>query len=142
MKGNWQMADLINQTIEDKNGILVEAFADFIDTLKRVRNNEMPIRKRKHTKKYKNSRLTKEQKDAYLQKIKDSMTEEQLFLQQKLTLHTVADQLGIPSHHVSQVINEKLQQNFFDFINAYRVAYVKEILSGENLQKYTSTISY
>ena len=41
---------------------------------------------------------------------------------------------------ISQVLNEHMNQNFFDFINRYRIEWVKELLSdpGNNDQKIFS----
>ena len=54
------------------------------------------------------------------------MEEKQSYLDGKLTLAQIAENLEISTNHLSQVINENLNQNFFDFINAYRVDLVKE----------------
>ena len=66
-----------------------------------------------------------------------SMETKRLYLQPRLTLQAVARLLSVHPHHVSQVINEKLNQNFFDFVNAYRVNHVKKILVEKNLKRYT-----
>ena len=47
-----------------------------------------------------------------------------------LSLAELAAQLHLPPHHLSQVINEQCQQNFFDFINTYRIEEVKRQLQS------------
>jgi AraC-like DNA-binding protein len=37
--------------------------------------------------------------------------------------------MSIPVHHLSQVLNDRLQQNFFDFVNSYRVEEVRRRIS-------------
>ncbi|MFZ2286817.1 MAG: helix-turn-helix transcriptional regulator [Bacteroidales bacterium] len=48
------------------------------------------------------------------------------YLNPELTLSQLAGELGISSHILSQVMNEKLGINFFDLINDYRVESFKE----------------
>ena len=48
------------------------------------------------------------------------------YLNPDLTLHQLAAELGISSHLLSQVINDHLKLNFFDFVNQYRVKTFKE----------------
>ena len=50
---------------------------------------------------------------------------EKPFLRTKLSINDLAEELDIPSHHISQVINERLNQNYFDFINSYRIEELK-----------------
>jgi AraC-like DNA-binding protein len=45
-----------------------------------------------------------------------------------LTLNSLAEKLSIPSHHLSQIINESLRQNFFEFVNTHRVEEAKKLL--------------
>ena len=58
------------------------------------------------------------------------METDQPFLDGKLTLSQVAQNLGISNNHLSQVINENLGKNFYDFVNGYRVALVKEEIAN------------
>jgi len=79
-------------------------------------------------KKYEKSTLTSEASDAYYQKLKAVMKTEKPFLQSDLTMPGLAKQLSISPHHLSRVINEKFQQNFFEFINRCRVEEAKQML--------------
>lgn len=63
--------------------------------------------------------------ELYLNKLEHLMKTEKPYLDANLSLPQLAVMLEIPSHHLSRVINEKLGQNFFDFINQYRVEEVK-----------------
>ena len=79
--------------------------------------------------KYEKSTLTPEQADSYLQQLDTLMERERPFLNSKLKLPELARRLRISPHHLSQVINERRHQNFFDFINEYRIAEVKKLLA-------------
>jgi len=76
--------------------------------------------------KYAGSRLTGSEAELYAEKLIDYMKSSRPYLNPELTLSQLANELGISSHILSQVINEKLGINFFDFINDYRVASFKE----------------
>ena len=57
------------------------------------------------------------------------MEEDKLYLNSDLTLNDLADFIKISPNYVSQVINEELNQNFFDFVNAYRVEEARKQLT-------------
>ncbi|MEJ7667038.1 MAG: helix-turn-helix domain-containing protein [Hymenobacter sp.] len=43
----------------------------------------------------------------------------------------------MPSHVLSKVINEGFGQNFFDFINSYRIAEFKQVMAAPQARQYT-----
>ena len=86
---------------------------------------------------YESSALTEAQKQRYLAQLQAHMDQAQPYLDQQLTLSTLADQLGLNSKYLSQVINEKLDQNFLDFINGYRVAQAQALLRDPAYRPYT-----
>ena len=88
--------------------------------------------------KYASSNLPETEKQQNLNYLKSYMDEKQAFLNPDLKLKTIAQELKIPPRNLSQVINEKLNQNFYDFINSYRIEYAKNMLS--NLQDKKMTI--
>ena len=47
------------------------------------------------------------------------------YLNSNLTLNQLADMLSVSPHNLSEVINTRFHQNFFDFINGYRIETVK-----------------
>lgn len=88
-------------------------------------------------KKYKKSGLTKKKREQYLKKILTYMEEKKLFIDSELTLPKLAEILSLPPHHISQIINEQLHQNFYEFINKYRVEEAKKQLADENEKSRT-----
>ena len=79
-------------------------------------------------KKYYASSLSREQATHIQQRLLHLMETERPYLAGKLTLPQLAKQLGVSSNHLSQVINEQLTSNFFDFVNGYRVEDAKRLL--------------
>lgn len=76
-------------------------------------------------KKYEKTGLSPKSSGSLLDRLLRFMDEEKPFLQPELTLPQLSEILDIPAHHLSQVINEKLEQNFFKFVNGYRVEAAK-----------------
>lgn len=86
---------------------------------------------------YEKSTLTLERSDSYLQRLLDLMKAEKPYLDGALTLQKLAKALAISPHHLSQTINEQLHQNFFDFINTYRIEEAKRVLLDPTKKHYS-----
>lgn len=66
-----------------------------------------------------------------LKKINECMIEKKLYLDSQLTIHKLARVSGIPKYKISKAINTEQNQNFFEYINTYRVEHVvTEMKSG------------
>jgi AraC-like DNA-binding protein len=77
-------------------------------------------------KQYLKSGLSKEDSQTHLDRLQNFMKVEQPYINGKLSLKELAEPLDVSQNHLSQVINENLNKNFFDFVNGYRVDLVKE----------------
>ena len=97
----------------------------------------IPISTATKKQKYENSNLKEAQKEQYLQKLKSFMHQHKPFQEPELTLAQLSDKVKIPTHYLSQVINEKLEVNFLDFINNYRVKEAQVKLIDPTLSHYT-----
>lgn len=80
-------------------------------------------------KKYENSTLTPDNSEKYVDKLLKIMETDKPFLENDLTLQKLSEKLSISPHHLSQVINERMNQNFFDFVNGYRIEEAKKLLT-------------
>jgi AraC-like DNA-binding protein len=88
-------------------------------------------------KKYEKSALTPERADAYLKQLLDFMEKEKPYRDGELTIQKLAEMLSIQVNYLSQIINERLGQNFFDFVNGYRVKEVQKLLVDPSKKHYT-----
>ncbi|TLM89615.1 helix-turn-helix domain-containing protein [Hymenobacter jeollabukensis] len=61
-------------------------------------------------------------------RLQQLMQQERLYRRPELRLDTLAEHLGLSRHHLSQVLNEQLGLNFFEYLNALRVAEAQELL--------------
>ncbi|GAB3906619.1 hypothetical protein GCM10028803_39240 [Larkinella knui] len=79
-------------------------------------------------KKYEKSTLSEEVEEAVLQKLTRLMEDEKPYLQSDLSLPKLAQLLGTSSHHLSQLLNDRLEQSFFDLLATYRVREARQLL--------------
>ena len=89
-------------------------------------NNTLSVLNKEEKKKYASSSLTEKELAEYVKKLQALMNNEKIFLNNDLKIGDVAEKINLPVYYVSQVINEKLGKNFYDFINEYRVDEVKK----------------
>lgn len=87
--------------------------------------------------KYKNSTLSDDLKKEYIEKILDFMKTEKPHLNPELTIQDLSKQMNITRHHLTEILNNDLGKNFFNFINEYRVAEVKKRLLDEKFEHLT-----
>lgn len=87
--------------------------------------------------KYSKSPLNEDQSQSLLDRLLLFMEEEKPYLESKITLPQLANRFETNPNYLSQVINEKLNQNLYDFINGYRVEEFKKRLIQDDAQNYT-----
>ncbi|MBL6944992.1 MAG: helix-turn-helix transcriptional regulator [Bacteroidales bacterium] len=87
--------------------------------------------------KYQKSSLSENAKESILVKIKKEMEANKYFVNNLASLSGLSKQINETSHHVSQVINEQLNMNFFELLAKYRVEEAKRILLADKNKKIT-----
>lgn len=80
------------------------------------------------SRKYRKSALSTEARQNVLTRLQAYMRKERPYLDNELTLPQLAQGIDVPSHQLSQSINEGLGKSFFDFVNEYRVDEAKQAL--------------
>lgn len=85
-------------------------------------------------KKYERSVLDEAMTADIRQKLENCIRTDQPYLNSELTMPSLADQLNVSVHHLSQVINEQYGLNFSDFINQYRIEEMKVKLTDSRHQ--------
>ena len=80
---------------------------------------------------YKNSSLTEEDFTKYKAQLLGYMTEQKPYLNNDLSQSDLASQLNISSHHLSEVLNSGFNQNFYNFINSYRVLEAQRLMGKD-----------
>ena len=93
--------------------------------------------------KYKKSGLRTDQIEEFLNRLDRFMQDKKPFLDGNLTIQKLSKEVGIYSHYITQVINEKLNKNFYSYINGFRINEAKNlIINDKNKEKTFLTIAY
>lgn len=87
--------------------------------------------------KYKKTLFKKGELKTYKQQLEQLMSVEKPYLDSDLTLTALAQLLKIPPNHLSQLLNEGFDQNFAEFINAYRLEAFKSKVADPSFQHLT-----
>lgn len=72
-----------------------------------------------------------------LSKLKQYMSEEKPYLNPSLTIQNISNAIEIPVRDLSLLINHKLNQHFYDFVNSYRIENAMAILKDPTKSKVT-----
>lgn len=101
-------------------------------------SNEYHVQSTKKEKeKYSKSKLTEIQKEEILKTLESFFSSEKPYLNASLTISDVSKSLNVPSRDISQVINQFLNKNFYDYTNSYRINEAKRHLSNKEHPKET-----
>jgi AraC-like DNA-binding protein len=85
-----------------------------------------PDREEQGQKKYARSGLKQKDVARYIKMIEKHMQDNKAYLDRELTIYDLSEQLNIPRHFLSEVINEHMGKNFYSLVNDYRVEEVKQ----------------
>lgn len=70
---------------------------------------------------YEKQRLPESLENTFLKQLLDYMEEEKPYLNPDLSIRQLADEVSIPSAHLTMILNVLIKQNFYYFINGYRI---------------------
>ncbi len=87
--------------------------------------------------KYKHSSLKETQANEYLNKIVEYINSSAIWKDNELSIDKISAQTDIPKYYISQVLNEKLQKNFYTFINEYRIEYAMKLIKSKEHKNWS-----
>lgn len=106
--------------------------------------NKYPFKKEQKTelnspekKRYAKSGVNDEMAEEIYSKLNELMPNKNLYKQENLTLSELAKQLNVHPNHLSQVINEKEEKNFYNYINSLRIKEFIRLASQQKNEKFT-----
>ena len=70
-----------------------------------------------------------------IQAVEQGIQKHKLYLDSHINLDRFAEQIGVRSRDVSEILNTYYQQNFFEFINYYRIEEAKRLLRRPEAQE-------
>ncbi len=82
---------------------------------------------------YEKQGITENQMEEYQNRLDAYMKTNRPYLDEDLTLKDLASRINIPGHHLSMTLNMKMNQNFYLYINSFRIKEVKHILSDSDI---------
>lgn len=82
-----------------------------------------------------NKQIDKEKK--FISKLQDYMNEEKPYLNPDLNIGKLSKELDVTPEYLSKIINTRLNRNFFDFVNRYRVQEFKEQCKQQDNENFT-----
>ncbi len=104
---------------------------------KPVSLNKVLTLKTNNSDRYQKSGLREENAKDYLQQLVNYMKVSEPWKDNKLSLAKLSEQTNIPKHHITQILNEYLNKNFYTFINEYRTEYAKQLILSSKSEKWS-----
>jgi AraC-like DNA-binding protein len=89
-------------------------------------------------KKYEKSLLYGIDTDLLSERLNELMTEKCIYKEFDVTLEKLSDMLLIKPHQLSQMLNERLETNFWQYINSFRIEEAKKLLVNNPEQSIIS----
>ncbi|MEO9968038.1 MAG: helix-turn-helix domain-containing protein [Reichenbachiella sp.] len=87
--------------------------------------------------KYTTSSLSDQAADELFDRIQQLFKNENIFHNPELKVQDIAEKLAVTNHNISQVLNQKAEKTFYEFVNSYRLDYFKELLADPEKRRFT-----
>ncbi|HSW61328.1 MAG TPA: two-component regulator propeller domain-containing protein [bacterium] len=110
-----------------------EELADLVIETK----EEMEQIKEELDSKYASSSLSEEDMNFYKETLEKYMKDEKPYLDNELSIRKLAELLEMQPHHLSQVINSGFNNNFYTYINNYRINEVIDLMKDPKRKHHT-----
>jgi AraC-like DNA-binding protein/glycerol uptake facilitator-like aquaporin len=87
--------------------------------------------------KYAKNRLSESDEKANLNRLLDYVSQQKPYLDSEINIRQLSEMTAIPSHQLSMLLSIYLEQNFYTFINKYRIEEAKQMLSAPDSKDKT-----
>ncbi len=105
--------------------------------LSKTENIAIPIVEKSHKEKYQSSGLSEQDAAQHYKNLNELMNDEMLYKNANLSLAVLAESLDVHPNYLSQIINDKGGQSFYDYVNTYRVNEFKKLIADAQHEKFT-----
>ena len=86
---------------------------------------------------YKKTGLKEENVDPLLEQLIATMDDTEIWKNPELSVADLSNETKIPKHYITQLLNEKLEKNFYSFVNEYRTEGSMKILRDEKYNHWS-----
>lgn len=105
----------------------------------RIQSEEFIDEQESLTHKYQKVRLDEDECADIVARMKDYVERERFYTDSKLKMKDLADVLHLSASKLSQVFNLYLKENYYEFINRYRLEEFKRLIDAGEYKRYTIT---
>lgn len=114
-----------------------ETLKDTLNALARkIKDNTGNFDENETSESYKNSSLSEEERETYMQNILTYMDNEKPYLNPEIKQSDIANDLSMSVHTFSEVLNASFDKNFNHFINLYRVNEARKLMKSPKYNHY------
>jgi AraC-like DNA-binding protein len=71
------------------------------------------------------------------QRLHELITQEELYKDEEVSLYKIAQKMGLSDKRLSELINQEMGTNFYEYINGFRVATFKQKVQNGDAQQFT-----
>lgn len=90
------------------------------------------LRQEVRTERYRRSRLTRLDLEAVLERLDRELNERKIYRDESLTMPMLANEIGVTTAQLSEIINTRFEKNFKLFVNEFRVKEAQELLKASD----------
>lgn len=105
-------------------------------------NNKTDMVVIRNRQKYSKSALNENVFEDYEEKLLHLFEEEKVYLDNDISLETLADKMRLSKHHLTQLFNVYIGENFNQFVNKYRIGYSCNLLQTTHSQLTIEEIAF
>lgn len=113
-------------------GALSFSFIFYISILLWLLKRKQSILFFETTQKYASKKIEEPEAESLLNKLKSVMKEKELYKNPNVKLKHLSNELGVSTHHLSQLLNDNLGKSFSIYINSLRIEEAKKLLQKNN----------
>ena len=114
-----------------------DIFSSKKSIIKNIEVNSIDKDKSTKKEKYATSGLTNKVAEDHYKNLIQKITQKAYYKQNDLSLNDLASNLDIHPNYLSQIINEKEEMTFYDFINTFRVEEFKKLIQIPENKQFT-----
>ena len=104
-----------------------------------IESEELRVKSEEPTEKYQKVKIDEAECADIVRRMKEYIERERVYTNQELKMKDLADVLHLSAPKLSQVFNLYLGQNYYDFVNGYRLQEFKRLIEAGEYKRYTIT---